>query len=55
MKFLEDNIKFYLLITIITFISYFQLFLKGNFFNFYELDIHVLYDYLFRSNLNGWD
>ena len=54
MKFLEDNIKFYLLITIITFISYFQLFLKGNFFNFYELDIHVLYDYLFRSNLNGW-
>ncbi len=54
MKFLENNIKFYLLITVITFISYFQLFLKGNFFNFYELDIHVLYDYLFRSNLNGW-
>jgi len=54
MNFLKINIKFYILIIFIVLISYFQLFLKGNFFNFYELDIHVMYDYLFRSNLSGW-
>ena len=54
LNFIKINTKFYLLILLVIFISYIQLFLGGNFFNFYELDIHVMFDYLSRSNISGW-
>lgn len=54
MKVLIYNIRFYILISIIIILSYLQLFLGYNLFNHYELDIHVMYDYLNRSNLSGW-
>ena len=53
-SFLKSNIKFFILISIIIILSYIHLFLGKNLFNFYELDIHVMYDYLYRSNLSGW-
>ena len=53
-SFIKTNIKFLILISIIIILSYIHLFLGKNLFNFYELDIHVMYDYLSRSNLSGW-
>ena len=54
MKVLIYNIRFYILISIIIILSYLQLFLGYNLFNHHELDIHVMFDYLNRSNLSGW-
>ncbi len=54
MRILIYNIRFYILISIIIILSYIQLFLGYNLFNHYELDIHVMFDYLNRSNLSGW-
>lgn len=48
------NLKYFFFIIIIIFFTYIDLFFGGNFFNYYELDIHVMFDYLARSNLNGW-
>ena len=53
-KLLKENLNYIILIIIIFFISYTHLFLGGNFFNSHEPDIHVMYDYLSRSNLGGW-
>ena len=53
-NFIKTNIKFLILISIVIILSYIHLFLGKNLFNFYELDIHVMYDYLHKSNLSGW-
>ena len=54
MKILIYNIRFYILISIVIILSYIQLFIGYNLFNHHELDIHVMFDYLNRSNLSGW-
>ena len=52
--YLKENFKYILIITFILCLTYIDLFFGENVFNSNELDIHVLYDYLSRSNLNGW-
>jgi len=52
--YLKENSKYILIIIFILCITYIDLFFGENVFNSNELDIHVMYDYLSRSNLNGW-
>ena len=53
-KYFEENYKYFFIIFLILFGVYFHIFFGGNFFNSHELDIYVLYDYLAKSNLEGW-
>lgn len=53
-NFLNFNKKYIFLSITLLFLFYYPLLINSNFFNSKELDIYVLFDYLARSNLDGW-